>query len=146
MGDMGQVESFGVEFDDVVEAVHSVTFPQTLLDDDEMRVVSATGDVLGRRQPAESRGSGDVTVTRGVHRSEGFSEWIAASLGKRGAEGSCRDITLVGYDATGRPVARYHLKNAWVSHLAVPGADAGGESQEGSVVTLTYEEATVRRP
>ena len=50
-----------------------------------------------------------------------------------------KDCTLVMSDAAGRPVARYHLRNAWPSKLEIVTLKAGPAAALFETVTLVCE-------
>jgi phage tail-like protein len=56
-----------------------------------------------------------VTLKRGLTSDMELSAWHELAL--TGAASAQKDVSLVMYDATGAPVARYELQNAWPATL-----------------------------
>jgi phage tail-like protein len=50
-----------------------------------------------------------------------------------------KNATLVMYDATGTPVARYHLENAWPAKLEIGSLSAGASEVLMETVTLVCD-------
>lgn len=50
-----------------------------------------------------------------------------------------KSASLVMYDSTGKPVARYYMENAWISQFEVSGMRAGGNQVLTESVTIVCE-------
>jgi phage tail-like protein len=78
-----------------------------------------------------------VTLKRGMTSSMELSAWHEAALAGNAA--AAKSASLVMYDATGKPVARYHLEHAWPSKLEIGALKAGASEVLYETVTLTAE-------
>ena len=88
-------------------------------------------DATTRRLPGRLK-AGQVTVTRGLTTDLTFEQWMRdpVPVGR-----PRRAVSLALFDTQGRPVARYHLENAWPSKLEVTGL--GSRATEVAVESLT---------
>ena len=79
-----------------------------------------------------------LTFKRGQTNSMDMWAWHeAARLGQMDqARKSC---SLVMYDAAGKPVARYHLENAWVPKIEIGALKAGSSEVLMETVTLNCD-------
>ena len=50
-----------------------------------------------------------------------------------------KDATIMMYDTGGRPVARYHLENAWPSKLEIAGLKSDSNEVAIEGITLCHE-------
>jgi T4-like virus tail tube protein gp19 len=73
-----------------------------------------------------------VTLKRGLSSDMELSAWHELAL--TGAASARKDVSLVMYDATLTPVARYQLENAWPAKL---------ELQKSNVTQLLMESVTL---
>jgi phage tail-like protein len=64
-----------------------------------------------------------VVLERGL--SAEMQLWAWHDSARRGDPASRRRSSLVMYDVEGKPVARYHLENAWPAKIEVEGVKAG---------------------
>lgn len=79
-----------------------------------------------------------VTLRRGMTTDLQLWVWHEAA---RGAHGEGRkNASLTMFDATGEPVARYHLENAWPSKIEIGALTAGAGEPLFETVTLTCED------
>jgi phage tail-like protein len=91
------------------------------------------GKLPGRHKPPS------VTLTRGFSTSLQIWSWHQAVL--QGQSTAARkSVALVAYDATGKPVAKYWLTNAWPSKIFVTGKKVGGAEALTETVTLVCED------
>ncbi len=102
----------------------------------ENRQTAADGSVVVRRLPGRWK-SGEVTLTRGLTSDIGLNAWMVAQVA--GAFEVERATSLVMYDASGTPVARYHLENAWPAKLEISSLKAGGTDVLVEQLVLVYE-------
>ncbi len=86
----------------------------------------------GRCNPPE------IKLKRGKTNSMELWAWHEAVLtGDMAA--ARRSASLVMYDSTGKPVARYHLENAWPAKIEIGGMKAGASEALMEQVTITCE-------
>jgi len=78
-----------------------------------------------------------VTLKRGMTLNIEMAAWHDLALSDLAT--AKRTIALVGYNAAGVPVVRYHLTNAWPSKLVVNGGSAGASQVLLETVTMTCE-------
>ena len=95
-----------------------------------------TGRILtklpGRSKPPT------VTLSRGMTQDLGVSAWHQSVVEGQPATAR-RNAGLVMYDTAGKPVARYHLENAWPSVLTVTSLKAGASEVLMETVTLVCD-------
>jgi phage tail-like protein len=103
---------------------------------DEVELLTRGSEVL-LKVPAK-RVPPTVTLKRGMTRSMELAAWHDLAL--KNNEAARKDTTLVMYDTTGDPVARYHLENAWPSKLLIDTLAAGASEVLFETVTLTVED------
>jgi phage tail-like protein len=89
------------------------------------------GKLPGRHKPPS------VTLTRGVTPSLQLWTWHQAVL--QGQTGARKSVSLVMYDSTGKPVAKYLLVNAWPSRDLITGKKAGATVVLSETVTFVCE-------
>jgi phage tail-like protein len=87
--------------------------------------------VPGKRMPPT------VTLKRGLSNGMEVQAWHDQALSDPVA--ARKSATLVMYDVEGKPVARYHLENAWPSKLEVGALSAGASAVLMETVTLVSE-------
>jgi len=86
----------------------------------------------GRQKPPT------VTLKRGVTRSIEMAAWHELVLfGDLAA--ARRSCSLTMFDATGDPVARYHLSDAWPMKVEITALEFGGADVLMETVTLTCD-------
>jgi len=100
-------------------------------------VVQPVGsDVVLKKLPGK-RNPPTVTLKRGLTSSLDLWDWQQAVLtGDVTARKSC---SLVMYNTDGKPVARYHLENAWPAKLEVGALKGGATDVLMESVTLECE-------
>ena len=100
-------------------------------------VVQPSGtEVLLKKLPGK-RTPPTVVLKRGMSGSLELWDWQQAVLtGDMAARKSC---SLVMFNVEGRPVARYHLENAWPAKLEVGSLKAGASEVLMESVTLECE-------
>ncbi|GAA2976893.1 phage tail protein [Kitasatospora sp. NPDC127116] len=142
-GDSFSANAFAIELGkfqvETVQDVSGLTLEQDVV---EVRQVSATGQLVVRKQPGARR-SGEITVTRGMDKSKAFTDWIKATLVNADLDSARQNVTVSLMDAKRNTVRRIHLANAWASRWTGPtlGATESGPATEQ--VTITYEDITV---
>jgi phage tail-like protein len=98
--------------------------------------LSADGSIElpGKRTPPT------VVLKRGKNNSMELQQWLEMALqGDPAARKSC---SLVMYNTSSDPVARYYLEQAWPSKIEIGGRKAG--AQEEIVETVTFVASTIR--
>jgi phage tail-like protein len=78
-----------------------------------------------------------VTLKRGLTSDVALWDWHADAI--QNGSRAWKDAGLVMYDVEGRPVARFHLLNAWPSKLEVGELSAGGQEVAMETVTIVCE-------
>ena len=97
---------------------------------------SSPGDVIVTLPTAT--GTPTVTLRRPMTRNIEMAAWHElVILGDVAA--ARKSVSLTAYDAGGRPVARYHLTDAWPSKLEVTTLKAGASEVLMETVTMTCE-------
>jgi phage tail-like protein len=87
---------------------------------------SADKEVIVKKVPGKATAT--VVLKRGL--TQGLELWAWHEAVRNGDIAAARkSASLVVYDASGKPVGRYHLENAWPSKLEVDGLKAAGGSQ-----------------
>ena len=77
--------------------------------------------------------SGTISLRRGEARGTELWAWYEAA--RNGVLAGRKDATIVLYDSGGRPVATWHLENAWPSKIEIGGLKS--DANEVSIETLT---------
>ena len=98
---------------------------------DTKRKHKALKKLPGKRRPPT------VTLKRGMTRNIEIAAWH--ELVMLGDVAALKNVTLTMYDATGDPVVRYHLTNAWPSKLEIGALKAGASSALTETVTLVAQ-------
>jgi len=80
-----------------------------------------------------------ITLKRGKNAaSPDLEEWLQAA--QDGSEAARKSASLVMYDAENKPVARYHLEQAWPSKIEIGALRAGSSDVLMETVTIVSEE------
>ena len=87
--------------------------------------------VPGKRPPPT------VTLKRGMTSDLELAAWHELAMSDWSA--ARKNASLVMYDATGTPVARYHLENAWPAKLEIGSLRVGSSSVVMETVTLVCD-------
>ncbi|MEV4128957.1 phage tail protein [Nocardia sp. NPDC049707] len=124
-----------------VETVQQVCGLSFGMDTVEIKEVTRAGEVLVRRQAGSRRG-GEITITRGVDRSQVFTDWIQKTMTKRDMDDVREDITLMVLGPDKKPVKRVHLSRAWASGWHRDALDAAN-GPVNEAVTIAYEDIVV---
>ncbi|GHF06794.1 MULTISPECIES: phage tail protein [Streptomyces] len=142
-GDTFSSNTFAIELGkfqvETVQDVSGLTLEQDVV---ETRQVSATGELIVRKQPG-ARKTGEITITRGMDKSTAFTDWIKATLVDADLAGARQNITIALKDAQKQTVRRIHLTNAWASRWEGPQLGAANSGTATEQVTVTYEDITV---
>ncbi|MGY9069815.1 phage tail protein [Streptomyces sp. CAS3] len=147
LGDVYPANLFSVDLGNFqVETVQSVSTPTLQIQVVETRQVSANGEPIVRKQPAQAPQSGEITITRGQDKSPEFTKWINTCLEQKDIGSARQPVTITQYNTNKEVVLRYHLTNAWASQLTGPTLEASSNAAATEQVTLTYEDCTVERP
>ena len=81
---------------------------------------------------------GTLVLRRGsTTTSKALWAWHEAVL--MGQIAAAKDAVVVMYDTAGKPVARYHLENAWPSKLEIGGLKSGSNEVAIEGITLCHE-------
>ncbi|WP_030797689.1 phage tail protein [Streptomyces sp. NRRL S-337] len=142
-GDTFSSSTFAIELGkfqvETVQAVSGLTLEQDVV---ETRQVSATGELIVRKQPG-ARNTGEITITRGRDKSAAFTDWIKANLVNSDLDSARQNITIALKDAQKQTVRRIHLSNAWASRWEGPQLEASDSGPATEQVTITYEDITI---
>ncbi|MEU1782845.1 MULTISPECIES: phage tail protein [Streptomyces] len=142
-GDTFSSNTFAIELGkfqvETVQDVSGLTLEQDVV---ETRQVSATGELIVRKQPG-ARKTGEVTITRGMDKSTAFTDWIKTTLVNADLDSARQNITIALKDAQKQTVRRIHLTNAWASRWEGPQLGAANSGTATEQVTITYEDITV---
>ncbi|GAA3037351.1 hypothetical protein GCM10020000_14040 [Streptomyces olivoverticillatus] len=142
-GDTFSSSTFAVELGkfqvETVQDVSGLTLEQDVV---EVRQVSATGELIVRKQPG-ARKTGEITITRGMDKSTAFTDWIKTTLVNADLDSARQNITIALKDAQKQTVRRIHLTNAWASRWEGPQLGAANSANATEQVTITYEDITV---
>jgi len=86
---------------------------------------------------------GTLVLRRGsTTTSKALWAWREAIL--MGQIAATKDAVVVMYDTAGKPVARYHLENAWPSKLEIGGLKSGSTEVAVEGITLCHEGFEIR--
>ncbi|MBP2406150.1 T4-like virus tail tube protein gp19 [Streptomyces netropsis] len=142
-GDTFSSSTFAIELGkfqvETVQDVSGLTLEQDVV---EVRQVSATGELIVRKQPG-ARKTGEITITRGMDKSTAFTDWIKTTLVNADLDSARQNITIALKDAQKQTVRRIHLSNAWASRWEGPQLGAANSGIATEQVTITYEDITV---
>ncbi|MFF4403227.1 phage tail protein [Streptomyces sp. NPDC001262] len=142
-GDTFSSNTFAIELGkfqvETVQDVSGLTLEQDVV---ETRQVSATGELIVRKQPG-ARKTGEITITRGMDKSTAFTDWIKATLVNADLDSARQNITIALKDAQKQTVRRIHLTNAWASRWEGPQLGAANSGTATEQVTVTYEDISV---
>jgi phage tail-like protein len=123
-------------FSITVDGVEIAQFSELIDITNEATPPDLTGRILtklpGRAKPPT------VTLSRGMTQDLGMSAWHQSVVEGQLATAR-RNAGLVMYDSAGKPVARYHLENAWPSVLTVTPLKAGASEVLMEKVTLVCD-------
>src|SRR5262245_53370996 len=108
-----------------VETVQNVSGLVIEQDVVEVRQVSWSGELLIRKQPGARR-SGQLTVTRGMDKSQAFTDWIKTTMEYKDLPAARQDISVSLMDPTKRVLRRVRMSNAWASRWEGPSLQASG--------------------
>lgn len=92
-------------------------------------------EIIFKRLPGKQK-TPTVILRRGFGQSDAVWDWHQSVL--QGAITARKSASLVMYDSSGKPVARYHLENAWPSKIVV-GPVEDGSAALAETVTLVTE-------
>lgn len=142
-GDSLIVHSFQVELGGIqVETVQQVSGLTVELDSIEVKSVTPTGELIIRKIPG-ARHAGEVTITRGMDKSDAFTEWIKQTFEKGAVEAARKNISIIMLDSERRENRRFNLSNGWVSKWEGPELQAGESAGAATEkVTVVFEEIT----
>ncbi|MET8682709.1 phage tail protein [Streptomyces sp. NPDC004732] len=125
---------------ETAQSVSDLTYGQDVV---EIKQMSASGDLIIHKQPGP-RQSGEVTITRGLDKSQVFTDWVKKTLEDRDLDAARENVTITLLDAQGNPARYFHLSNAWASQWSGPGGmDASGADPATETVTLQYDDISV---
>jgi phage tail-like protein len=142
-GDALSTFRFGVQLGGVtVESVQSVSGLSMEQNVVEVKQTTDRGELVIRKQPG-GRLAGEITLTRGLDKSDALSAWLKKTM-EDGNVGSAREnITIEMMDSEGKTVRRYNLTDAWVSKWEGPELSAGDGNAATENVTITFDEVKI---
>jgi phage tail-like protein len=142
-GDPLSTHIFGVQLGGItvesVKEISNLTVDQEVV---EYKQVTADGKLIVRKQPG-ARMPGEVTLTRGLDKSDALTQWINETLNNGAVDAARQNITIEIKDTTGATVRRINLTNAWASKWEGPTLTAGESSAATENVTIVFEEIKV---
>jgi phage tail-like protein len=98
-------------------------------------IESSDKEVVMRKLPGK-RNPPTVVLKRGKNNSMELWAWHEAVL-QGNMAAARRSCSLVMYNVDGKPVARYHLEDAWPAKIEIGGLKAGASEVLMESVTLT---------
>jgi len=126
------------QFSITVDGYEIASFSELIAITSEAVPDDLTGGVLkelpGKRRPPT------VTLRRGLSSDTQLSAWHESAVDGRTGE-SRKSAELVMYASDGKPVARYHLENAWPSKVEITSLKAGSSEVLMETVTLVCDTA-----
>jgi phage tail-like protein len=140
--DSGVGHSFGLEFDGVViKQIQEISGLKLEQDVITLKENTNDGKYLIKNLPGRQK-AGEVTLTRGLTKDNGFEKWIKSSrFGKMGE--ARKGGAVIVYDFEGTPLKHYKLKNAWPKSLEIGSLKAGDTNVLTEKLVVTYEEMEV---
>jgi phage tail-like protein len=107
------------------------------IDDREIASFTKLVELKTAVEPVTASGPNSVTLSRTLSSNKEMSDWQELVL-QTGSAGF-RNCSLVMYDSVGKPVARYHLENAWPSKIEIGSLKAGSSEVLLESVTIVVE-------
>ena len=98
-------------------------------------IESTDKEVVMRKLPGK-RTPPTITLKRGKNNSMELWTWHESVL-QGNMAAARRSCSLVMYNVDGKPVARYHLEDAWPAKIEIGGLKAGASEVLMETVTLT---------
>ena len=142
MADVLTTHTFGIELGNfLVETCQGVSDIRSEQEVIEVKQVTLAGELVMRQQPGAAQ-RGEVTICRGLDKSEAFTDWIRKTLEMSNLAAARQNVTIVVMDAQKNRVRRIHLKNAWASSWERPSLQDGSAGPAIEQVTLSYEDAS----
>ena len=125
-----------------VDGVEIATFSDLVAITSEATPDDLAGTLLkklpGKRKPPT------ITLRRGMTADLQVDAWHEAGVDGRPSDAR-KSASLVMFDATGKPVARYHLENAWPAKIEITTIAAGASNVLLETVTLSCDRLQTRR-
>ncbi|MFJ1709120.1 phage tail protein [Kitasatospora sp. NPDC088346] len=131
-----QLGSYEVES---LQEVSGLSFEVDSIDHNE---VTRTGQLLVRKL-AGARKGGEVTIGRGLDKSEAFTDWLNQTFIKGDVSAARMAISIIVKDSENRPVRTINLKNAWVKKWDGPTLKAGDSQAAIEKVTIVFEDVEI---
>ncbi|MGP4000840.1 phage tail protein [Streptomyces sp. 8N706] len=100
---------------ETLQSVSGLTYGQDVI---EVKQMTPDGEPVFRKQPGSVQ-SGEVTITRGMDKSEAFTNWIKQTRQKHDFDSSVQNVTIALLDAQQSTVRRYHLVGSWASGTGI---------------------------
>src|ERR1700754_2413031 len=111
-GDPLSTHIFGVQLGGItVESVKEISNLSVDQEVVEYKQVTAQGKLIVRKQPG-ARMPGEVTLTRGLDKSDALTNWINETLNNGAVDTARQNITIEIMDTKGSTVRRINLTNA----------------------------------
>lgn len=139
-GDTLAVHCFQVELGGIqIESIQEISGLTLEVDTIEVKQVSPTGQTIIRKLPG-ARQAGEVTITRGMDKSDEFTKWIKDSMEGK-IDDARKDISIIMTKADQQSdERRFNLSKGWVTKWEGPELKAGESSHATEKVTITFEE------
>lgn len=99
----------------------------------EVIEVKSSDPLIAGKRAGKTRYN-DVVLSRGMTDVQDFVVW-RKMVEDGNVDGARKICSLIMYDATGSPVARYRLENAWPSKLAI--SDLSSDTADALMETIT---------
>ncbi|MFD0359894.1 phage tail protein [Nocardia sp. GCM10030253] len=106
--------------------------------------VETVQDVSGISEASEGK-PGEVRITRGLDRSQAFTDWINLTSRDHDPSSTRQNVTITAMDANKKPVHRIILHRAWCSSWTGPSLEADNTGPASETVTLAYDDMRVEQ-
>ncbi|MFE0464005.1 phage tail protein [Kitasatospora sp. NPDC058965] len=126
----------------MVETLQEVSGLSFELDSIDHYEVTQTGQLLVRKL-AGARKGGEVTITRGISKSEKFTEWLKKSMIDGAVTTARQNCTITVNDSEGKVVRKIELQRAWVKKWEGPNLKAGSSEAALEKVTVVFEDVVL---
>lgn len=139
-GDTLAVHTFQVELGGIqVESVQEVSGLSLEMDAIEVKQNNMNGELLLRKIPG-GRNAGEVTITRGMDKSDALTKWIKDSM-EGNIDEARKDISIIMTKADkSTDQRRFNIIAGWVTKWEGPDLKAGESNHATERVTITFEE------
>jgi phage tail-like protein len=121
---------------ETLQSVSGLTYGQDVV---EVKQVSSDGEPIIRKQPGTAQ-SGQITITRGMDRSEALTNWVKETQANHNHAGALQNISVVFLDSSNNVVKRIQLLNAWASSWSAPDLAADGSGPAMETVQIEFDD------